>query len=166
MEGYASTRRKHPLISIAEGANLPADVRSALAAGLRATVSGMTEPVLGNSFDVNFGLRGLRRWADRIAARGPDGWPQAFAESDIWRRRLAECIDTEYTAPTAGRPLFARLLRQGGHDEAAAHFDRSAQHWRAIVVGAERGSLGFDDLAALVNAIADEETRGMEALRA
>ncbi|ACZ30116.1 hypothetical protein Xcel_1085 [Xylanimonas cellulosilytica DSM 15894] len=166
VEGYASTRRKHPVVTVADGATLPEDLGAAVAAGLRATVSGMTGPVLGNAFDVNFGLSGLRRWAERVAAPGPDGWGEAFAQSDVWRTRLTECITTEHTAPVAGRPLFARLLRQAGHPDAAEHFDRSARHWRTIAADAERGTLGLDDLAPLVGAIADDEAAGITALSA
>lgn len=165
VDGYASTRRKHPVMTIVENADLRGDLRRAISAGLRATVSGMTEPVLGNSFDVNFGLSGLRRWSERVTETGADGWRQVFAEDDSWRRRLADCINTEHTAPTAGRPLFARMLRMHGLAEAAEHFDRSAQHWRAIALGATQGDLELDALGHHVDAIAAAEAKGIAALQ-
>lgn len=163
--GYAHTRRKHPVIAIREDARLPGDLRPAVSAGLRATVSGMTDRVLGNSFDVNFGLSGLRRWSERVTGKGADGWRHVFAEDDTWRQRLTDCIDREHTAPTAGRPLFARMLRMHGLAEAAEHFDRSAPHWRAIAVGATRGDLELESLGHHIDAIATEEADGIAALQ-
>lgn len=165
LDGYVSTRRKHPVMTIKENAALPDDLGPAVSAGLRATVSGMTEPVLGNSFDVNFGLSGLRRWSERVTATGADGWRQVFADDDTWHQRLADCINTEHTAPTAGRPLFARMLRMHGLTEAAEHFDRSAQHWRAITLGATRGDLELDTLGQHVDGIAAQEAEGIAALQ-
>lgn len=163
--GYMATRRKHPVLAVRAGASTPRDLGAAVRSGLRATVSGMTEPVLGNSFDVNFGLSGLRRWAERVSSPKSDGWAQVFAQSDVWRARLVVCIDVEYTAPTAGRPLFARVLREYGYTQAAEHFDASAAHWRAIADGAVHESFDFDRLAEQVVAIADAEELGIEALR-
>ncbi|GAA3920171.1 hypothetical protein [Microbacterium invictum] len=165
LAAYTATRRRHPILVIDHGARLPADLRPAIASGLRATIAGMSEPVLGNAFDVNFGLRGLRRWAERVTDTGGDGWAKAFADPTVWQTRLVQCIDTEYTAPTAGRPLFARLLRDSGHLDAADAFDRSAQRWHEIVTGARRGTLDLVQLAALVTTIADDEQRGITALR-
>ncbi len=164
-DGYAATRRKHPLITIDDGARAAVDVDGAITAGLRSMIAGMTDPVLGNAFDINFGIGGLRRWADRVADPGPDGWRRAFDGSDVWQRRLKECIDLEHTAPTAGRPLFARLLRQAGYPEGAAHFDRSGAHWRAIGDAAGQGRLRLDDLALRVAAIAEDETHGVAVVR-
>lgn len=163
--GYLATRRRHPLIALEDGATLPGDLRPALGAGLRATVAGMTEPVLGNAFDVNFGLRGLRRWAERVADPGADGWARLFASSDVWRTRLIQCINIEYTAPVAGRPLFARLLRQAGYTESAIHFEDSSAAWREITGTAEGGSRDVEGLASLIRTIAEEELRGFETLR-
>lgn len=165
VDGYVSTRHKHPLMTIVENASLPADLGPAVSAGLRATVSGMTEPVLGNSFDVNFGLSGLRKWSERVHATGTEGWRQVFADDPTWHQRLADCISTEYTAPAAGRPLFARMLRMHGRTEAAECFDRSGQHWRAIARGASRGDLELDTLARHVDVIAAEEAEGIAALQ-
>ncbi|WP_127818420.1 hypothetical protein [Microbacterium sp. CPCC 204701] len=165
VDAYAHTRRKHPVTTIRQNARLPRDLRPAVSAGLRATVSGMTDRVLGNSFDVNFGLSGLRRWSERVTEKGADGWRHVFAEDDAWRQRLIDCIDREHTAPTAGRPLFARMLRMHGLAGAAEHFDRSAPHWRAIALGATRGDLELESLGHHVDAIATEEADGIAALQ-
>lgn len=165
VDGYVSTRRQHPVVTVAENATLPGDLGPAVTAGLRATVSGMTEPVLGNSFDVNFGLSGLRRWSERVTATGADGWRQAFADHDMWHQRLADCINTEHTAPAAGRPLFAQMLRMHGLTDAAEYFDRSGQHWRSIALGAARGDLELDTLRQHVDVIAGEETEGIATLQ-
>jgi hypothetical protein len=163
--GYLATRRKHPLIALEHGAALPGDLGPALGAGLRATVAGMTEPILGNAFDVNFGLRGLRRWAERAADPGAAGWARLFGTSDVWRTRLIQCINIEYTAPVAGRPLFARVLRQAGYIESAIHFEDSSAAWREITATAERGPRDFEGLASLIFTIAEAELRGFDTLR-
>lgn len=162
--GYLATGRKHPLVWLDESARLPGDLRPGLDRGLRATVAAMTGPVLGNSFDVNFGLSGLRKWAERVADPGADGWGRLFTDPGIWRRRLVECIDVQHTAPTAGRPLFAKALRKWGHAEAAGCFDRSARHWRAVATAADEGDLDLATLAAHVVAIAEQEAAGIAVL--
>ena len=45
----------------------------------------MTEQVLGNSFDVNFGLSGLAKWARLADAAGRDGWPKLSGQNGVWR---------------------------------------------------------------------------------
>jgi hypothetical protein len=164
LNAYAATRRRHPVLALTDEARLPPDVTPAVTRGLAATIRGMTGPVLGNAFDVNFGLRGLRRWAHRVTDAGRDGWRVAFGESEVWRDRVSACIDREHTAPAAGRPLFSRLLAGLGFGAAGA-FEQSGQTWRAIADSARRGTLELDDLAPRIEQIVDLEEAGIEALR-
>src|SRR5690554_5403503 len=56
-----------------------------LAAGIRAAIATthahLTGPVLGNSFDVNLGLSGIRKFAEELAdTRTKNGWSRRFAD--------------------------------------------------------------------------------------
>ncbi|MCP2636840.1 BtrH N-terminal domain-containing protein [Microbacterium sp. HD4P20] len=157
---YMLSRRKHPVIAVEEAAGAQLDVATPLRAGLRACVAGMTGPVLGNSFDVNFGLSGLEKWAQRADGVGRDDWPALFGSNPVWRTRLVDGIEREHTAPTAGRPLFARTLRLANLDAAAAAFERSAGHWRTISHRAGSGTLTYSQLAHEVRRIRDLEAEG------
>jgi hypothetical protein len=170
LAAYMRSRRKHPAIALDGAAGARMDVSSALVAGLRACLAGMTEPVLGNSFDVNFGLSGLTKWARLADAAGKDGWPKLFGQNDVWRGRLVDGIEREHTAPTAGRPLFvqtlrlARTLGSEGVGSAAQAFEQSGHHWRAISHRAASGSLTYEQLARGVRNIVEVETGGLEVL--
>lgn len=92
--------------------DLAAGIRSAIAT----THAHLTGPVLGNSFDVNLGLSGIRKFADELAdTRTKTGWskrfgdPAALAEGS---RRLAECLTWAHTAAGATRPLYAEFLAE------------------------------------------------------
>lgn len=93
-------------------------VRDAIAT----TVAHLTGPVLGNAFDVNFGLSGLERFATQLRdERTKTGWARRFADPDALAaglRRVHDCIERELTAPGATRPLYAEFL-----DEAATIVD-------------------------------------------
>ncbi|GIH76475.1 BtrH N-terminal domain-containing protein [Planobispora longispora] len=96
------------------GADLAAAVREAIAG----TVARLTGPVLGTSFDVNFGLSGMNRFAGQLGdAEGRTGWARRFADPEaffIAMTRLHECLEAEYTAPGATRPLYAAFLQEAG----------------------------------------------------
>ena len=165
LSAYMRTRRKHPVITLEATADARLDVPAALNAGLRACVSGMREPVLGNSFDVNFGLSGLGKWARLADARGKDGWPALFGDDGQWRRRLVDGIEREHTASTAGRPLFVRTLRAAGFRTVAHAFEQSAHHWRAISHRSASGTLTYAQLAHEVRTIAEHEANGIRTLK-
>ncbi|MEO3807708.1 DUF4872 domain-containing protein [Sphaerisporangium sp. B11E5] len=101
------------------------DPRGALRDAVAGTVAGLTGPVLGNSFDVNFGLSGMRRLRDQLAdTRTRQGWPRRFATARAFftaMTRLHDCLEIEYGAPGAMRPLYAAFL-----DEAAGVLDAPA----------------------------------------
>jgi hypothetical protein len=169
--------------------DLPAAVRSALAT----TAAHMTGPVLGNNFDVNFGLSGLARFAEQLRdTRTRSGWSRRFAEPGAFAwalHRLHECLEVEYTAPDATRPLYADFLDEAagvlgdaGPAEAAALFRESGRSWsrladlaaetadsdpevaalahRRIAVAMSRGRAGADEIRALTAQIVAFEAPG------
>jgi hypothetical protein len=100
----------------------PADLPGAIRDAIATTVAHLTGPVLGNSFDVNFGFAGMRRLAGQLRDdRTKNGWLKRLAEPGAlaWAlRRLPECLESEYTAAGGTRPLYADFL-----DEAAGVVD-------------------------------------------
>ena len=116
------TKGRHHLLTIG-AADAPVDLATAVRVAVRTTVDHLTGPVLGNSFDVNFGFSGMAKLAAQLRdPRGKTGWTMRFGGEHfgLAMRRLHECLETEYTAPGATRPLYADFL-----DEAAALLDRT-----------------------------------------
>jgi Domain of unknown function (DUF4872) len=114
--------------------------------------------VLGNSFDVNFGLSGMRRLAHELRDDSTrHGWQRRFASPAHARyacRRLAECLTSAHTAYAATRPLYARFLAEV-HDRvlsrplagAVTCFEDSGRRWAALAQTARAASdLGDDGL--------------------
>ena len=94
-------------------------------------------------FAANFGFAGLDKWRGLMTdAKDKKGWPQLFPEGKLayfGLRRTHDGIETEFTAPAAGRPLYADFLREAatitGNDRlrsAAELFRLSGEHWSAI----------------------------------
>jgi hypothetical protein len=159
-------RRKHPVVHLDRPVTLPADLGPAVRAGLAQSVAHLTGPVLGNAFDVNFGLSGLAKWRDVANGTTKSGWPRLFAGTDVWMQRLVDCIEHQHTAPAAGRPLFARTLHAAGIPDAAATFVRSGRMWREISGRAASRRLRLDWLADQVGMIHDAEAAGVQQLAA
>jgi hypothetical protein len=139
----------------------PADLPGAVRDAIATTVAHLTGPVLGNSFDVNFGFSGMRRLADQLRDdRTKNGWLKRLAEPGAlaWAlRRLHDCLEAEYTAAGGTRGLYADFLDEsaGVVDDprlpvAAVLFRESAGYWSALAARAAEahGSLGpLADLA-------------------
>jgi hypothetical protein len=93
-----------------------ADLGDAVRAAVGTTVGHLTGPVLGNAFDVNFGLSGMARLADQLAdRRTKSGWAKRFAAPEAFAAamlRLHDCLEVEYTAPGGTRPLYADFLAE------------------------------------------------------
>ncbi|MFD0656925.1 BtrH N-terminal domain-containing protein [Thermocatellispora tengchongensis] len=72
------------------------------------TAAKLTGPVLGNAFDVNFGLSGMAKLATHLAdRRTKEGWTRRFSDPEAFftaMTRLHACLETDHTAPAAGRP--------------------------------------------------------------
>jgi hypothetical protein len=151
------------------------DLTAAVRAAISTTHAHLTGPVLGNSFDVNLGLSGIRRLADDLAdTRSKKGWtrrfgsPQAFG---VGTRRLAECLTWAHTAAGATRPLYSGFLAEAGP---VARLDLSAPARAAADAGSlwtEMADLAgastaeddpaetFAALAALASAVVEVEER-------
>ena len=119
------------------------DVAPALRPAVSTTVAHLTGPVLGNAFDVNFGLSGMRRLAAQLRdEKGKTGWVRRFAAPGAltfatWR--LYECLEIQHTAPAATRPLYAdfldeaaAVLRDDRLSDAAESWRLAGGHWSAV----------------------------------
>jgi hypothetical protein len=119
------------------------DLAKAVRSALATTAAHMTGPVLGTSFDVNFGLSGMARFAEQLRdGRTKSGWARRFAEPGAFAwalYRLHECLELEYTAPGATRPLYADFLDEAagvlgdpGPAQAAALLRESGRSWSRL----------------------------------
>jgi hypothetical protein len=152
----AHKKGRHHLLAVTglppAGLDLPAAVRESIGT----TVAHLTGPVLGNNFDVNFGLSGMAKLAEQLRdVKTKTGWAQRFgAPVPFFHgvRRLYECLELEYTAPGATRPVYAEFLDEAGkvvsdaagaYAEAAALFRESGTHWSRLA------SLALDTTAGL-----------------
>jgi butirosin biosynthesis protein H-like len=103
---------------------------------IAATAAHLTGPVLCNNFDVNFGFSGMDKLAAQLRdARTKTGWERRFgAPVPFFHgvRRLYECLEVEYTAPGATRPIYADFLDLAGRREAAILFRESARGWERL----------------------------------
>jgi Domain of unknown function (DUF4872)/Butirosin biosynthesis protein H, N-terminal len=150
--GYRKGRYERTVIAPGAEVDLPVALRSAI----RTTVSHLTGPVLGNSFDVNFGFSGMARLGAALRDQRRAGWLQRFADPGAFATvvaRLHDCLEVQYTAPGATRPLYADFLDEAASvlgdkriGPAAAAFRESGQIWsrlagQAAEVGDDLGEL-------------------------
>jgi hypothetical protein len=155
----AHQRGRFHRVSLTEVSDV--DLAAAARSAVDVTVAHLTGPVLGNSFDVNFGFSGMAKLAAELRdGRTRKGWAKRFAapESQAYaRKRMVECLEQEYTAPGATRPIYAEFLEPYWPD-AAALFRRSAQCWSSLAVPA------IDDFRTWCDRAADlvDEARSLE----
>jgi hypothetical protein len=128
--------------------DLAAAVRDAVAT----TVAHLTGPVLGNSFDVNMGFSGMARFAAQLRdTGGRTGWARRMAAPgalELALRRVHDCLEREYTAPGATRPLYADFLDEAAVvlseprlRAAAALFRASGGLWSAVAGGGDLSAM-------------------------
>ncbi|MER5930982.1 BtrH N-terminal domain-containing protein [Streptomyces sp. NPDC002054] len=115
----------------------PPEEEPDVAGAIASTVRHLTGPVLGNKFDVNFGFTGMEKLATQLRDRTTaTGWERRFGSSpeafQAGTGRLYACLEEEWTAPGATRPLYADFLDLVGHREPAELFRESARHWSAL----------------------------------
>ncbi|MEV0614171.1 BtrH N-terminal domain-containing protein [Nonomuraea sp. NPDC050404] len=158
----AVPKARHHLIEITGPATGAPDVLGAI----KDTAVKLTGPVLGNNFDVNFGLSGMRKLAAQLAdPTGRQGWARRFTDLGPALDRLAECLEVDYTAPGATRPLYADFLAETGHAEVAAVYREAGRQWSGVAAAAA-GREPLPDLAALVADAVRTEERGAGLLAA
>ncbi|MFF4647629.1 BtrH N-terminal domain-containing protein [Streptomyces sp. NPDC001389] len=150
-----------------------------VAGAIASTAAHFDGPVLGNAFDVNFGFSGMERLAAQLRDSSTGtGWERRFGGTpEAFRAgtgRLYACLEEEWTAPGATRPLYADFLDLVGRPEAAGLFRESAGHWSELAALArdaapdagpgERRAL-FDACARHVDRCLDLERQAVRALR-
>lgn len=143
---------KHRVISVTA---VPGehDWVGAVNTALRAGVRGYDTPPVPQ-FAANVGMAGLKKW-HRLLTRPSEkkSWHRIFADGSraaIGLTRLYDCVTHAYTAPGAGRFLYADFLEEaagilGGErtSEAASAFRRSGELWSRLATTAIAAS---DDL--------------------
>ncbi|MCX4524280.1 MULTISPECIES: BtrH N-terminal domain-containing protein [unclassified Streptomyces] len=154
---------RHQMVVPTGRATAGPDVDGAVAA----TVTRMTGPVLGNQFDVNFGFSGMEKFAAQLRdTRTKTGWERRFGTPEAFAAgtgRLHACLEREWTAPGATRPLYADFLDLAGRPEAAGLFRESGRHWSSLAELARTAAPDADAAArrALFDACAEEVDRSV-----
>lgn len=156
----AHKKGRHQLLVLADPVAVEVDLAAAIRTAIGTTVGHLTGPVLGNNFDVNFGFSGMAKLADQLRdTRTKTGWARRFdAPVPFFHgmRRLHECLELEYTAPGATRPLYADFLDEAAPvlgeaelTEAATLFRKSAAGWSALAERALETSSSLGEYAEL-----------------
>ncbi|MBL8878824.1 MAG: DUF4872 domain-containing protein [Phycisphaerales bacterium] len=94
-------------------------------------------------FASNFGFAGLEKWQKLlIDTKDKKGWPTLFPGGKpayFGLRRAFDGIEHEFTAPAAGRPIYAQFLREAARitnrarlNGAADLFDKAGDSWSAL----------------------------------
>ncbi|MEQ4204645.1 DUF4872 domain-containing protein [Actinopolymorpha sp. B9G3] len=147
LAAWAAHRRgRHAMLAVV-APEQPVDLAAAVRDAVATTCAHLAGPVLGNTFDVNFGFSGMRRLAEQLADPcGKTGWAVRFADPRALFagvRRLHDCLEVEYTGPGATRPLYADFLAEAAgvvddpaYLEAADLFRRSGDVWSALAAAA------------------------------
>ncbi|GAA0438470.1 hypothetical protein Acor_62670 [Acrocarpospora corrugata] len=134
---------RHHLLALQPGA---VETAPAIEEAIRTTVAHLTGPVLGNSFDVNMGLSGMRRLVEQLGdTTGKKGWLSRFSSPGALFSALARlhvCLEIEYGSPGATRPVYADFLDEAAPlvadrlTEAADLYRQAATAWSALATAA------------------------------
>ncbi len=162
-----------------------AHVRSAIRDTAEALLSTHGQAGIPERFSRNFGINGIRTWADRLRdIRTRKGWPAMFADDERRSQALTQIqgflAGDEWSGPGALRPLYARFLEEAaGIDGLAALrdvaplYEALGTRWDGLADMIDPGcpagdrAAHFADLAATLEALAlDEETAANALLRA
>jgi hypothetical protein len=152
----AHRKGRHHRLTVSRERTGGPDVADAVAT----TVAHLTGPVLGNAFDVNFGLSGMERFADQLGDdRTRAGWLRRFADPRALATGLARvhgCLERELTAPGATRPLYAAFLDEVGFPpEAGAAYRDAGIRWSRVSAAALTSSTGREEPAVALRRLAD-----------
>jgi hypothetical protein len=142
----------------------PVDLQAAIRDAIRTTVAHMTGPVLGNNFDVNFGFSGMAKLAAQLRdGKTKTGWAKRFGDTDHGTKRLYECLELQYTAPGATRPVYADFLDEAGLPEPAGVLQESGAKWSELAALA-RTSHDYPAMASIVDECLTLERHAVELL--
>ncbi|WP_037257059.1 DUF4872 domain-containing protein [Kibdelosporangium aridum] len=160
-----STYRKGKHHAIVMGEIGETDLGKAVDDAIKTTVDHMTGPVLGNNFDVNFGFSGMAKLADQLRdTKTKTGWTKRFGDTEHGTKRLYECLEEQYTAPGATRPLYADFLDEVGRPQPAKIFRQSGAAWSRLAQKAKT-SKDYPAMAEIVDECLNLERRAVELLR-
>jgi hypothetical protein len=141
-EAWAAHRKnKFAITTIPAIASVP-DLGAAVRASIATTVGHLTGPVLGHSFDSNFGLSGMEKFAAELRdTTTKTGWVRRFGSPDAFRvalTRIEECLSWQYTGVGGTRPLYAEFLREAAGvsslnlASAATAADAAGEQWSRL----------------------------------
>lgn len=131
----------------------------ALSEAVAACAAGFDTPPVPQ-FASNVGLAGLEKFS-RLLVHPTDkkGWRRVFGDgrrAAIGLSRLHDCIEYAYTAPAAGRGLYAEFLEQSSAisgeqrwAEAAGLFRASAERWSEMAEAAVNADPNLDEYRRL-----------------
>jgi len=135
---------KHRMVTVIppnEPETLAIDWPVTVSAAVASAVEGFDAPPVPQ-FKSNVGLAGLAKWQELLTSSTKKGWPTVFGSdrrAAIGLTRLYDCINYTYTAPDAGRPLFAQFLRDASEltgraewAEVAELWEQSGRSWRSV----------------------------------
>lgn len=139
---YRAGKRALTVLGALDGAH---DWRAAWLEALADTVTTMRDgdPTVPASFRRNCGFAGIDKWRGLLTdERNKKGWPKVFADGAdacAGLRRAYDGINHDYTAPAAGRPLYAEFLHAAaehlaldGLSDAAASFVEAGAAWQRL----------------------------------
>jgi hypothetical protein len=142
----------------------PVDLKAAIDDAIQTTVAHLTGPVLGNSFDVNFGFSGMAKLASQLRdQKTKTGWAKRFGDTEHGTKRLYECLELEYTAPGATRPLYADFLDEAGQPKPAKLLRESGAKWSELAALAQK-SHDYPAMADIVDECLNLERHAVELL--
>lgn len=151
-------KAKHRLVTV-DAVDEGYDLAAAALDAVRLTVRCYQEAPV-RSFAANFGFAGLEKWQRLLTdPKDKKGWAKVFATPEalyVGLRRVYDCIEHEYTAPDAGRPLYADFL-----DRAARVTGRSGLGGAATLYR-EAGALWSELAGAIASSGDDAVRRGCE----
>lgn len=135
----ARKQAKHRLATVAER-----DAKLQLDKAVRVAIAATIERYFKSpwkAFASNVGFAGMEKWQALLTdTKDKKGWPRLFSEgrASLALRRAFQGIEHEYTAPAAGRPLYAAFLGEAAEitgnrafETAAKRFAQAGERWRA-----------------------------------
>lgn len=159
-----------------------AGVRSAIQDTAEALLNTHGQPGIPERFSKNFGVDGIRTWADRLRdTRTKKGWPAMFADDHRRFQALTQIqgllAGDEWSGPGALRPLYAGFLQEAAtvdglaalRDVAPAYLALGAR-WDELADVIDPGcpaggrEAHFADLAAALDSLALGEEEAAQAL--